>query len=179
MSIQINITQNIDKKLAAITLAGLNLDEAAEEIGQDFVSLVRLGFRLSEDPYGNKWEALKMRKGKPLEDTGHLRQSFTAETTSKSIVVGTNTPYAATHHFGAVIVPLKATRLQSKVGSKKSGQEHQSLAWKVKDVWYFAKKVTIPARPMIPNESDGLPEKWQDVAIETLTDYIEEAVNNA
>jgi phage gpG-like protein len=163
MSIQINITQNIDKKLAAITLAGLNLDEAAEEIGQDFVSLVQLGFRLSEDPYGKGWKKLEMRKGKPLEDTGHLRQSFTAETTSESIVVGTNTPYAATHHFGAVIVPVKA----------------KTLAWKVKDIWYYAKKVNIPARPMIPNESDGLPEEWQDVAIETLTDYIEEAVNNA
>ena len=159
MSIQVEIKKNLDEDLAK--LANLDLAPAYEEIGQDMVSLVRLGFRLSQDPYGDKWEPIKIRKGKPLEDTGHLRQSFHADVENQSVVIGTNVPYASVHQYGATIKPV----------AKKM------LAWQIKDIWFFAKQSVIPARPMIPNEDQGLPDSWSESVVDILLEHISEAAN--
>jgi phage gpG-like protein len=108
--------------------------------------LVLMGFRKSADPYGKPWEPLRLRKGKPLQLTGRLRSSFSARPRGpKSIRVGTNVGYAPTHQYGAEIVPVNAKRLAFKVKGRKG--------------MFFAKKVTIPAREMLPRR--GLPQQWR------------------
>lgn len=43
--------------------------------------------------------------GKPLQDTGHLRDSFAFEVKEHSVIVGTTNKYAAVHNNGATITP--------------------------------------------------------------------------
>lgn len=159
MAIQVEIKNSLADKLAK--LAGLDLSPAYKEIGEELVSMVRFGFRLSQNPYGDKWEPLKIREGKPLQDTGNLQQSFHADAGGDSVVIGTNVPYAATHQYGAVIVP----------------KNKKMLAWKVGEAWHFAKRVNIPARPMLPDEGGGLPKTWGEIVAEILLENISEEID--
>ena len=48
-------------------------------------------------------------QGRPLQDTGSLRDSITFKTAgSHTVSVGTNKPYAALHNYGGVIRPKKS-----------------------------------------------------------------------
>jgi phage gpG-like protein len=67
-----------------------------EAVTDELVSLVLQGFSSSSDPWGKPWDAPKRRDGKPLLDTGRLRNSITG----LHGVVGSNVVYAATHNFG-------------------------------------------------------------------------------
>lgn len=86
---------------------------------------------------------------KILQDTGMLRNSLTdatapysaAGTEGDEVKIGTSVDYAATHNFGAIIVPRQAASL-SFVGAG--------------GVRVFTKKSVIPARPFIGfGESDS------------------------
>jgi phage gpG-like protein len=126
----------LDRKIMPIAIkAGAAKDE----------QLVQMEFRQSKDPYGKPWAPLKLRKGKPLRDTGRLANSFSGRPTSSGIKVGTNVRYATTHQYGATIRPRKARGV---------------LAFKVRGGkrWYFATKVKIPARAMLPKHGLG---QWQ------------------
>ncbi len=105
-------------------------------------------FIYSRDPYGNPWKPLSMRVGKPLVDTGRLASSWTYRVTAKGFSIETNVAYAATHQYGAVILPVVAKRLAWQVrGSKR---------------WHFSMKSTIPKRQMIPqSDTGGIGDTWQ------------------
>lgn len=60
---------------------------------------VMMNFRQSGRP---KWLGLKYRSGKPLIDTGHLRNSFSTLADNDTARVGTNVVYAAIHNFGGM-----------------------------------------------------------------------------
>jgi phage gpG-like protein len=104
------VDTGLDQSLAHIALMMGNLKPAMAEIGQAGVSLVQLGFRNSEDPYGNKWAAIKPRPAKaggniggadkPLLDTGRLRGSFAYEAHRDRVFIGTNVSYANKHQTG-------------------------------------------------------------------------------
>ena len=68
---------------------------------------VRLGFRISTDPYGQKWEPIQPRwrnrrrvPGQPLLDTGRLRDSIRGATTGNSMRIFTDVEYAQYHQLG-------------------------------------------------------------------------------
>lgn len=92
-----------------------------------------MNFRQSRDPDGNPWKPITSRKGKPLLDTGRLRNSIVTSVSDDEASIGTNVEYAATHQFGAVIKPKKGKYLTFKIGDR------------------FVKKtsVVIPARPFL------------------------------
>lgn len=58
---------------------------------------VKLNFRYAGRP---KWLGLKYRAGKPLTDTGRLKDSFSTMYDNDTALVGTNIIYAAIHNFG-------------------------------------------------------------------------------
>lgn len=100
-------------------------------------------FLQSRDPYGQTWAPLKLRRGKPLLDTGRLRASARLTQRSLGFEIALTANYARTHQEGAVIVPRRARMLSWKVrGSKRR---------------YFAKRVVIPRRQMIPDPPDSSP----------------------
>lgn len=56
-------------------------------------------------PPGQAWAPPKMRRGKPLRDTGLLLGSIAWRANTKDVVIGTQKRYAPTHQYGATIVP--------------------------------------------------------------------------
>ena len=77
-----------------------NMQPVMKKISGDMKTKTDMCFRNSRDPYGNKWEKLKNRKGKPLIDSGSLRSSVSSTSGKDYAVVGTNKKYAKTHQFG-------------------------------------------------------------------------------
>jgi len=95
-----------------VQLKGLSDRQLATKISknlaQQAVSEIQKGFRASRDPYGNAWAPLKHRQGKPLLDSGRLRNSYTAASvTAAGFRIGTNAVYSGTHQFGTARVPMR------------------------------------------------------------------------
>lgn len=145
-----------------------NMQPAMDEIGSTLNDRIRLGFKASTDPWGNRWKSIGQaaimgrlahrtdsfgKKGKisakgkgylmggikPLLDTGALRNSITHNATTHSVEVGTNIKYAKTHQFGAN---------QGAFGRTRRGGP---IPWG-----------NIPARPFLPirNDRADLPPAW-------------------
>lgn len=137
----IRVTGSALKGLPEFTRRLQNLAPAMDAIGAAILSEVDLSFVESRDPWGNHWAALSAkttlpmrRKGKGtgadaqiLMDTGKLAESFSHQTTKRSVTVGTTKKYAGTHQFGAA---------QGAYGRTRRGGP---IPWG-----------RIPARPMLP-----------------------------
>ncbi len=91
-----------------------DLSPVLEVIASDLSTFVDTTFAASTDPEGQEWRDLapltkELRRGtapyKPLIDTGTLRNSITATHGARSILIGTNVPYAGFHQFGTVDIP--------------------------------------------------------------------------
>lgn len=95
------------------------LDAMKKNLAAEALTQLRLGFRGSKDPYGNPWKPLKRRKGKPLDDTGRLRGSFTATPTSTGFRIGSNVTYAAPHQTGSLKWPGRPPQRQMLPSSDK------------------------------------------------------------
>lgn len=124
-------------------------ERLARVLGAEALAQAQLGFRGSRDPYGDAWASLKLRPGKPLLDTGRMRNSFTYRVQPGGFVVGTNFIGAAVHQHGATITPKRGKFLRFRAGGRKAP-------------WVFAKRVQIPARPMMPSGSRGLGPIWKE-----------------
>ena len=61
-----------------------------------------------------KWEPLKKRSGKALQDTGRLRSSFQTKHSKNSANVYTNVKYAGYHNFGTSRIPQRKFMWNSK-----------------------------------------------------------------
>lgn len=59
---------------------------------------------------GPGWDSVA-RGGKPLQDTGRLRDSITYRTESDNLIVGTNIKYAPLQQYGGTVTPKNATYL--------------------------------------------------------------------
>jgi phage gpG-like protein len=104
--------------------------------------LVGEGFQRGVSPSGQAWPAVT-RGGQPLRDTGRLASSVVAKPTGRGFTVGTGVVYAPVHQFGATVTAKRARSL----GTPAKG--------------FFGKRVTIPARPFLPDENAPLPPPWQ------------------
>lgn len=120
----------VDRELAALARAGLDLRRPLTETGEYVRSETVQRFQDSRGPDGEAWAPLapatlwgrvggarrrhftragavrrpvarRMANAKPLVDHGHLRNSITYEVTAEAVQVGTdNKVYAAIHQFG-------------------------------------------------------------------------------
>jgi len=129
-------------------------------IAEEAVTQVKFGFEESRNPYGVAWQALKHRKGKPLLDTGRLRNSFTYELLPTGFRLGTNVVYARFHQYGTGGRKAASSRLQvttkkgkfitfAKAGKKKKGAVY------FRRLHFQAGTGGIPARPMVPEGTLG------------------------
>ena len=121
-----------------------------------------LCFRDSQDPYGNMWLPLKYRRGKPLLDTGRLRNSISYRADANSVEIGTNVKYAAIQNFGGhtgarsqIHAFDKSGRFQSRARSlsRKTGS--------IRVAFSQSKGGNIPPRPFVPDQVRGLPPAWE------------------
>ncbi|WP_140918357.1 phage virion morphogenesis protein [Limnobaculum xujianqingii] len=108
-----------------------------------------------------KWLGIK-RDGKVLQDKGRLAASNTAFSDNDNAVVGTNSKYAAIHHFGGVI--KKKARTQSLYFKQnKDGSVGRRFVRKSKSNFsqtanIGAHQVTMPARPFLTLSNDDINE---------------------
>lgn len=123
------------------------------------------GFRRSVDPYGDPWQPLVSRKGKPLLDTGRLRASFAATPIPGGFRIDATASYAKYQQFGtdphdrrARIQPIdRRGKFISR--SKASRQKRGAIAIRRLSAYRHR---GIPARPMVPTpDLGGIPFKWQ------------------
>jgi phage gpG-like protein len=139
----ISIEDTLSSALQQMELRAADENLLLAGIGQSLSALVRKQFETSTDPYGRPWEPLKSRDGKPLYNTGGLANSVRFTVGRDSVEVGVGFPWIRTHQFGATIYPKRASRLRFLIRGKT----------------VFARKVTIPTRPVLPLQ--GLPNSWK------------------
>lgn len=118
---------------------------------------VMMGFRASMNPYGEAWEPLKHRSGKPLIDTGRLRSSFHGRPTDDGFSIGTNVQYAVFHQEGAHVKGGKTVRAaRGKKGRfAKPGSKKHTYS-----TTHISGEATIPARQMLPTKDRGWGPEW-------------------
>lgn len=146
--------------LAGMLERGINLKPLFDAIGGELVSRVQQGFISSHSPYGVQWAALKLRQGQPLRDKGHLLSSISYNAATDSVLIGPgagpSSKGAAVQQFGATIKPKNGEYLRFKVNGR----------------WYSLKQVTIPARPYLPTQQEGLPPDWQAAIVRETGKYL-------
>jgi len=112
-----------------------------EEVRRAYVSETREQLRRSFDesrsPSGERWPSLKTRSGKPLVDSGALRDAFDVEETRTGVRVSNTKPYAKAHQTGFRI----RRRRSGKNGKRRSA--------------FGRGGGRVPARPMVPTSSWG------------------------
>ena len=94
---------------------------------------VRKNFRAGGRP---KWLGLKYRNGRPLADTGMLRNSFSTLSDNDTALVGTNLVYAAIHNFGGMAGRNRKVRIPQREFMVLTNDDKQDLVGDVQD--YFA-----------------------------------------
>lgn len=132
--------ERIERKLREAADAKRDILKALEE---EAINQVHESFDGQRDPYGAGW-ASTIRGGKILRDTGGLKSSLFRKRGSDSFTIGFAKMYAAVHQFGATI----------------KAKTPRGLLFKIGDRWARKQSVRIPARPMVPSGSRGLPGPW-------------------
>ncbi|WP_394845182.1 phage virion morphogenesis protein [Pendulispora brunnea] len=140
--------------------SGELLEEASRRLAAEAMTQLQLGFRKSRDPYGQAWKPLARRHGKPLLDTGRLRNSFTSVVTPTGFRIGTNVRYASYHQHGTKGRTKGSTRFQavSKRGrfiahGSKAASRGRSV--RVRALNFRAGGGRIPQRMMLPEGKLG------------------------
>lgn len=171
-----------------------DLSPAMQDIGARLLSQVNIGFRDARDPWGNAWKPLKHPRkrnkaggdrGRPLSDTGRLRNSFSSRADATSVTVGTNTRYAAIHQFGGTVEhAARSIRVRLRTVKNANGKNVTRFAkdsykrgravWGTANAW----STTVPARPMLPirGARAELPAVWQRHVIGVLQRHLDRAL---
>lgn len=107
-------TDGLDEALGTLRLLatkGEDLAPMLDELGQDEVARVMQRFEQSRSPDGTAWQALKRPRprggDRPLQDTGVLMGSITAQAHGNILQIGTATDYAHYHQFGTQHIPAR------------------------------------------------------------------------
>jgi len=150
-------------------------------LGAEALSLLKLGFRSSVDPYGATWAPLSHRKGKPLLDTGRLRNSFSSQASADGFRIGTNVVYAPHHQYGtngrksaggfSMPTDERGRFMKRKAAGVKRGKKVQVLWHSFKRMNFSAGSGKVPARMMLPIASRGLG-TWRDPLHEAATRFL-------
>lgn len=107
-------TDGLDEALGTLRLLATKSEDLApmlDELGQDEVARVVQRFEQSRSPDGTAWQALKRPRprggDRPLQDTGVLMGSITAQVHGNTLQIGTATDYAHYHQFGTQHIPAR------------------------------------------------------------------------
>jgi phage gpG-like protein len=138
------------------------MSQVSRNMAEEAITLIADGFRTESDPYGSKWPArVGPDEGRALlVKSGDLKGSWhIARVAADAFTVASGVFYAIVHQEGRTIVPRAAKWLRYRMGKQ----------------WVRSKRSVIPARPMIPEVSRGLPAKWEQAFIETADLVLSEA----
>ena len=82
-------------------------EAALQSLAEEARTQIVLGFRDSKSPYDEPWAPLESREGKPLLDTGRLRNSLMPRAVGTSLRIDANVAYAAAHQYGTKTIPRR------------------------------------------------------------------------
>lgn len=128
-------------------------------VGGAAKSRILLGFSKQQAPDGAPWKPQKSRPGGVTgTDSGILKRSFLVKADDRSVEIGTNVCYARVFHSGATIeADPNSKGARSLCGYTVKGSPY--LRFMVAGKAVRAKRVVIPARPIIPE--GRLPPTWE------------------
>jgi phage gpG-like protein len=133
------------------------LPRVAQRMAETAVKLLGDEFHQSRDPYGNPWEPLRVRQGKPLVDTGRMMRSRTAQANGPTILVTIGTNYAAYHQYGT--------------GGRRTGGARKGRKGRARGPG------GIPRRQMLPEaETGGLGSIWTEAFNKDADDVVRKAL---
>ncbi|TAL29014.1 MAG: hypothetical protein EPN98_21465 [Phenylobacterium sp.] len=148
------------RRVESVTRAGMVQDLAAV-MGVAAMKQVADSFRQSRDPYGNAWEPLKHRDGKPLLDTGRMAASVNSAVVDRGFRISIPVKYAPAHQYGAQVAPHSRLRGRTLWHNPKTGRL-VGRNTRLRTVYEtqakpatFANGITIPRRQMLPEKSTG------------------------
>jgi phage gpG-like protein len=143
------LADKLDNPAEVIEAIAVNMAEEAR-------NLVLEGHENGTAPDGSKWAPKVDGEPSHLVDNSDLRGAWHLATERDGFTISNAKIYASVHQNGATIRPRNAKR----------------LAFKLAGGMVFARKVRIPARPMVPDEGE-MPAKWA----ERFTDVAEEILD--
>lgn len=111
---------------------GIDVSPLLNNIAETILTSIDRRFEAEESAEGKPWVAshrATQEGGQTLSDSGKFRRSFAYDAQGDHIKIGTNWPWANTHHYGVKIKPLSG----------------KYLAFN----GIFVKEVNIPARPVL------------------------------
>lgn len=176
------------KALALLSrqLRQLGSTEARREFNTDCAEAARteamVGFRRGVDPYDKPWKPLRSRDGRPLQDTGALRNSLAGKVHVRAggFSITTNRKGAAVHQYGATI---RAKNPRYRFGPydmvtagkpmlvfRAGGARPRGHGRGRTGGWVQKEKVVIPQRQMVPEADVG--RRWGAAIEKAADDFI-------
>ena len=136
------------------------LPKVAQRMAATAVELLGDEFDKSRDPYGNAWQPLKYRKGKPLLKTARMARSRTAQASGPNVKVTITAGYAKYHQDGATVPARSNIRGRTLWHDPRTGRLVKRRTRLKLVVETKAKPATfgefkIPRRQMLPDPSTG------------------------
>lgn len=131
--------RELSERIKRCTEAGLRI-ELSQNLAATGLKVLADEFRGSYGPYGERWEAPKLRNGPPLTDTRLMANSAAVEPRPNGFRLTITKHFAPMHQKGMTIYPKNAARLTFRT---RDGRWH-SLAYAV-----------IPKRQMVPERATG------------------------
>ena len=139
-----------------------------DQLAEETIDLIKEGFKTSRDPFGNRWAKLKLRSGRPLVDTGRLKNSFYKKSVGKTgFRVGSDVSYSDIHQDGSGIFGRSGKRIKPKRAKALRIPVRGSGAL------FFKSVKGVPKRRMVPRRGK-LPSKWSRAYTEVAEDVLTE-----
>lgn len=181
MTIDLNLT-DVTRMINGMAEAGRDTSPLMRKIAGLLAATTALNFRDQGNPPWEPSAAAQARTGETLSHFGHLRRSITEKYDAGHAMVGTNIEYAAIHQLGGEVKHKPRETLLYYHVDKHGNVSNQFVK---KSVSNFAQKARIGAwtqvfvaRPFLPVDADGKPQKGLEQKILTLaTDFLREAAN--
>ncbi|EBH8949615.1 phage virion morphogenesis protein [Salmonella enterica subsp. diarizonae serovar 48:i:z] len=181
MTIDLNLT-DVTRMINGMAEAGKDTSPLMRKIAGLLAATTALNFQDEGNPPWEPSAAAQARTGMTLSLSGHLRRSVTEKYDAGHAMVGTNVEYAAIHQLGGA-VKHKARdailyRRVDKHGNLTAGFVKKRHANYVQKARIGAWTQMFVARPFLPVDADGKPQKGLEQKILTLaTDFLREAAN--
>lgn len=170
----------LDKRFGDLARKARNPSGVLKVVGEALLRVQNQRFQSQTDPTGKPWARLKPltallrgSRGPILRRSGNLMRSGAWQVSGTTLRIGLNTIYAAVHQFGATIKPVRAKMLAIGIGSANIGRSRGGLILGKASNSHpssvvMARKVTIPARPIV-----GFGPKDQEAASNAVADWLE------
>ncbi len=133
IEVRIDNISEVQNQLKRLEDGVENRSMLMRKLSETMHTAVKLNFKDAGRP---KWLGLKYRAGKPLTDTGRLKDSFSTMYDNDTALVGTNMVYAAIHNFGGMAGRGRKVKIPQREFLTLTDDDKQALMDDVQD--YFS-----------------------------------------